>query len=107
MDGSQQVGSSLSSTTSACPNTSPTLNELLPFSHPLSLLQVSSATSGTMVLFSSSTALVALAVAGRLNLQYAGAFSLASMVASLLGSLLVGRWVRCMSSDCGTWWVLR
>ena len=54
-----------------------------------------------MVLFSSSTALVALAVAGRLNLQYAGAFSLASMAASLLGSLLVGRWVPEMNAGRG------
>ena len=44
-----------------------------------------------MVLFSSSTALAALAVAGRLNFQYAAAFSLASMLASLLGALVMGR----------------
>ena len=77
----------------------PTIRPILDSSSPTPCLpsplyQISTATSGTMVLFSSSTALVALMASGRLNLQYAGAFSLASMAASLLGTLVMGRWVR-------------
>ena len=71
-----------------------------PFSGTPPLHQISTATSGAMVLFSSSTALVALMASGRLNLQYAGTFSLASMAASLLGTLVMGRWVR---SCMGCW----
>jgi uncharacterized membrane protein YfcA len=56
--------------------------------------QIGAATSGTMVLFSSSTALVAFSASGRLNAQYAAVFSVASMIAAVLGSVVIGGIVR-------------
>jgi hypothetical protein len=55
-------------------------------------MQIGAATSGTMVLFSSSTALVAFSASGRLNAQYAAVFSVASMIAAVLGSVVIGGW---------------
>ena len=52
--------------------------------------QVSSATSSAMVLFSSSTALISLAAVGMVNVPYALVFSFASMIAAVLGVLLMG-----------------
>ncbi|KAG2441792.1 hypothetical protein HXX76_003404 [Chlamydomonas incerta] len=56
--------------------------------------QVTAATSGAMVLFSSSTALLQFAIAGQLNAQYAAVFAAASVVASLAGTLVVAGLVR-------------
>lgn len=56
--------------------------------------QVSSATSGVMVLFSASVAAVSFAAAGRLNLQYAAAFGAACFAAAFMGVLVVGGLVR-------------
>lgn len=76
-----------------CPVHTPPASQTLPhlphFPH-LPRLQVSSATSSTMVLFSSSTALISLAALGMLNPPYAAAFSVASMVASVLGVMVIG-----------------
>eukprot|EP00198_Chlamydomonas_reinhardtii_P008511 XP_001697848.1 predicted protein [Chlamydomonas reinhardtii] len=56
--------------------------------------QVTAATSGAMVLFSSSTALLQFALAGELNAQYAAVFAAASAVAALAGTLVVAGLVR-------------
>ena len=53
-----------------------------------------SATSGLLVLFSASTAVLAFAAAGRLNLQYAAVFGSACFVSAALGTFLIGRAVR-------------
>ncbi|GAX79169.1 hypothetical protein CEUSTIGMA_g6609.t1 [Chlamydomonas eustigma] len=63
---------------------SPTLLQL--GVHP----QIVAATSGTLVLFSSSTALVAYGANGMLNLPYAGVFALANMVGALIGTFGIG-----------------
>lgn len=47
-----------------------------------------------MVLFSSSAAVLQLALLGRLNMQYAGVFAAGSAVASLAGVLLVARAIK-------------
>lgn len=52
------------------------------------------ATSGLMVLFSASTAVLAFAAAGSLDLTYATVFGSSCMAAALLGTLLIGRAVR-------------
>lgn len=56
--------------------------------------QSASATSGLLVLFSASTAVLAFAAAGRLNLQYAAVFGSTCFVAAALGTFLIGRAVR-------------
>ena len=58
--------------------------------HPL----VSAATSGLMVLFSSSMGALAFAFEGALNLQFALVFGLACCAASLVGVLVVARIVK-------------
>ncbi|GFR44449.1 hypothetical protein Agub_g5660, partial [Astrephomene gubernaculifera] len=56
--------------------------------------QVTAATSGAMVLFSSSSALTQFALLHRLNAPYAGFFGGASLVAGLAGTHAVARAVR-------------
>ncbi|GLI67500.1 hypothetical protein VaNZ11_011683 [Volvox africanus] len=51
--------------------------------------QVTAASSGTMVLFSSSAALIQFAMLHRLNMPYAGAFAAASLAAGLVGTHVV------------------
>jgi len=51
--------------------------------------QVAAATSSLMVVFSSSAALISFAVDGRVNGAYAGVYSAASVVASLVGVLVI------------------
>lgn len=60
--------------------------------------QSASATSGLLVLFSASSAVLSFAAAGRLDLRYAAAFGAASLVAAFAGTSLLGRAVR---SRCG------
>ncbi|PNG99384.1 hypothetical protein TSOC_014839, partial [Tetrabaena socialis] len=55
---------------------------------------VAAATCGAMVLFSSSTALMQLALMGRLNTHYAAVFGPAAIAASILGQQLVARAVK-------------
>ena len=56
--------------------------------------QAASATSGLLVLFSASTAVLAFAAAGRLNVQYAAVFGCACLASAALGTFLIGRAVR-------------
>ncbi len=56
--------------------------------------QAASATSGLMVLFSASTAVLAFAAAGRLNVSYALVFGCACLAAAFAGTFLIGRAVR-------------
>ncbi|GIL90547.1 hypothetical protein Vretimale_17505 [Volvox reticuliferus] len=56
--------------------------------------QVTAATSGAMVLFSSSAALAQFALMGRLNTAYAVVFGAASAAASVVGSQLLSRAVK-------------
>lgn len=56
--------------------------------------QVAAATGAVMVLFSSSAAVFQFALPGRLNPGYAGLFAATSIAGSLLGILLVARFVR-------------
>lgn len=56
--------------------------------------QVSSATSGLMVLFSASLAALSFAAAGRLNTPHAAVFAAVCLAAAFCGVLLVSRAVR-------------
>lgn len=56
--------------------------------------QAASATSGLMVLFSASSAVLAFAAAGRLPTQYALVFGAACLAAAFVGTAAVGRLVR-------------
>ncbi|GFR46013.1 hypothetical protein Agub_g7492 [Astrephomene gubernaculifera] len=56
--------------------------------------QVTAATSGAMVLFSSSSALIQFALLHRLNVPYAAVFGAASLVAGLVGTHVVAGAVR-------------
>ena len=53
-----------------------------------------SATSGLLVLFSSSIAVLSFAAAGRLPLPWAALFAPACLSAAFVGTFVVGRWIR-------------
>lgn len=53
-----------------------------------------SATSGLLVLFSSSIAVLSFGAAGRLPLPWAAVFGPACLAAAFVGTFIVGRWVR-------------
>lgn len=53
-----------------------------------------SATSGLLVLFSSSIAVLSFAAAGRLPLPWAALFAPICLAAAFVGTFVVGRWVR-------------
>ncbi|KAL4443802.1 hypothetical protein ABPG75_011539 [Micractinium tetrahymenae] len=56
--------------------------------------QAASATSGLLVLFSASSAVLSFAAAGRLNLQYAAVFGTACLAAAFAGTFHISRAVR-------------
>lgn len=65
--------------------------------------QAASATSGLLVLFSASSAMLSFAAAGRLDLQYAAVFGTGCMVAAFAGTFVIGRAVRRRCGRAGRW----